>query len=32
MAQFKAVWEVFASEPDRLASFLEMKLNAVRKA
>jgi hypothetical protein len=32
MAQFKAVWEVFASEPDRLASFLEMKRNAVRKA
>jgi hypothetical protein len=31
MAQFKAVWEVFASDPDRLAQFLEMK-RAVRKA
>jgi hypothetical protein len=25
MEQFKAVWEVFASEPARLAEFLEMK-------
>jgi hypothetical protein len=31
MAQFKAVWQVFASEPARLASFLEAK-RAVRKA
>jgi hypothetical protein len=31
MAQFKAVWEVFASEPARLAGFLEAK-RAVRKA
>jgi hypothetical protein len=31
MAQFRAVWEVFCSEPARLASFLEAK-RAVRKA
>jgi hypothetical protein len=31
MAQFKAVWEVFCSEPARLASFLEAK-RTVRKA
>lgn len=24
-AQFKATWEVFCSEPDRLAQFLQMK-------
>jgi hypothetical protein len=31
MAQFKAVWDVFASEPARLPSFLDAK-RAVRKA
>lgn len=30
MSQFKAVWEVFASEPERLESFLEMKRTARR--
>lgn len=28
MSQFRAVWEVFASDPERLEGFLEMKRTA----